>query len=184
MRRRRALVGLALAAVVLAPAGWLVTDYLESHDAFCTSCHLGDAPLHEAKRRDFETVPALNLASEHFAHDREFRCITCHRGASFPNRVRVKLLAARDAAVYFWGRFDEPKEMAHPLWREDCVQCHAKYEPKRGDAFHAIEVHNLPKFALNCVQCHEAHPTGRSDDQVFLDRERLVAACRNCHEEF
>ena len=182
--RRGDWLGLAVVVLALAPAGWLFTDLLESHDEFCTSCHLEGAPLHDAKRREFESVPAVNLASAHFAHDREFRCITCHRGASFANRVRVKLLAARDAAVYLTGRFDEPKAMAHPLWREDCVQCHTTYEPKRGDAFHAIEVHNLPKFALNCVQCHEAHPTGRSADQAFLDREALVAACRNCHEEF
>ena len=168
-----------------APLGWLATDALEAHDDFCTSCHVdAETPLHAAKRRDFNSVPAVNLASAHFARDGEFRCITCHRGASFPNRVRVKLLAARDAAAYVLGRFAEPESMAHPLWNEDCAQCHAKYEAKRGDAFHAIAVHNLPNFALNCVQCHEAHPTGRSAELAFLAREPLVAACRNCHEEF
>ena len=178
-------LGIALVGVGLcAPLGWVVTDALESQNSFCTSCHVGDKPLHEAKRRDFEAVPAVNLASEHLAHDREFRCITCHRGASFPNRVRVKLLSARDGVMYLLGRFREPEEMRHPLWREDCVQCHDRYEPERGDAFHAIAVHNLPKFALNCVQCHEAHPTGRARDQAFLAREPLVAACRKCHEEF
>jgi nitrate/TMAO reductase-like tetraheme cytochrome c subunit len=181
---RGRLAQLAALGVVIAAVGWLFTDFLESHDEFCTSCHLNGKPLHEAKQRDFETLPAANLASAHLAHDREFRCITCHRGVSFPNRVRVKLLAARDALVYLTGRFDEPRSMAHPLWREDCVQCHEKYDPKRGDAFHAIAVHNLPKFALNCVQCHEAHPTGRPADQAFLAREPLVAECRNCHEEF
>jgi hypothetical protein len=168
-----------------APLGWLATDALESQNAFCTSCHLeAQTPLHAAKRREFESDPALNLASAHFAHDHEFRCITCHRGASFPNRVRVKVLAARDAVVYLLRRFDEPREMAHPLWREDCVQCHAKYRPERKDAFHAVEVHNLRNFALNCVQCHEAHPTGRAPEFAFLAREPLVARCRNCHEEF
>ena len=179
-------VWIALVAVAAsAPLGWLATDALEANDDFCTSCHLAaDAPLHALKRREFETVPAVNLASAHFAHDGEFLCITCHRGASFPNRVRVKLLAARDAAMYVLGRFEEPDAMAHPLWKEDCARCHAHYEPTRADAFHAIEVHNLPNFALNCVQCHEAHPTGRSAELAFLAREPLVAACRNCHEEF
>jgi hypothetical protein len=171
--------------VLLAPLGWFVTDELESHDSFCTSCHLdANTPLHAAKRRDFNTLPAVNLASEHFKHDDSFRCITCHRGASFPNRVRVKLLAASDALEYLTGRFEEPDSMEHPLWNEDCVQCHAKYEPERDDAFHAIEVHNLPNFALNCVQCHEAHPTGRDEKLAFLAREPLVEKCRNCHEEF
>ena len=176
---------LGIAGALCAPLGWLGSDALEAHDEFCTSCHLASGePLHAGKRRDFDTVPAVNLASAHRARDAEFRCISCHRGASLANRVRVKLLAARDAAVYLTGRFDEPREMAHPLWREDCVQCHAKYEPERGDAFHAIEVHNLPNFALNCVQCHAAHPTGRPAALAFLDREPLVAACRTCHEEF
>lgn len=182
--RRRLWLPLA-ALLALAPLGWLATDALESQNGFCTSCHLdAHTPLHEGKARDFRSVPAVNLASAHFAHDAEFRCIDCHRGASFANRVRVKLLAARDALAYVAGRFGEPDEMRHPLWREDCVKCHAKYEVARADDFHAVAVHNLPNFALNCVQCHEAHPTGRSAELAFLAREPLVAQCRNCHEEF
>jgi hypothetical protein len=174
-----------VAVAAIAPLGWLATDALEAHDEFCTSCHLtADQPLHAAKRRDFHAVPAVNLASEHFARGRDFHCITCHRGASFPNRVRVKLLSARDSVMYVLGRFAEPEAMRHPLWKEDCTQCHAKYQPERDDSFHSIEVHNLPNFALNCVQCHEAHPTGRTAELTFLAREPLVAACRNCHEEF
>lgn len=182
---RRSVWIVVVAAVVGAPLGWFVSDRLESDNAFCTSCHLdASTPLHERKARDFRMLPPVNLASAHFAHDQEFRCISCHRGASFANRVRVKLLSLRDAAFYVVGRFEEPRTMSHPLWNEDCAQCHAKYEPERDDAFHAIEVHNLPNFALNCVQCHEAHPTGRSAELAFLAREPLVAACRNCHEEF
>jgi hypothetical protein len=183
--RRSLWIALAAAAVLLAPLGWAVSDALEAQNSFCTSCHLdASTPLHAELRRNFASVPAVNLASAHFAHEQKFRCIDCHRGASFPNRVRVKLLAMRDAAMYLAGRFEEPRAMAHPLWKEDCTQCHAKYEAARDDAFHRIEVHNLPNFALNCVQCHEAHPTGRSAELAYLAREPLVAACRNCHEEF
>ena len=135
---RRSLWIVAAAAVVAAPLGWMVSDALESQNSFCTSCHLdASTPLHAQLRRNFESVPAVNLASAHFAHDQKFRCIDCHRGASFPNRVRVKLLAMRDAAMYLTGRFEEPREMKHPLWKEDCTQCHAKYEAERDDAFHA-----------------------------------------------
>ena len=74
--------------------------------------------------------------------------------------------------------------MDHPLWNEDCVKCHATYEPERDDAFHAIDVHNLPDFGYDCVQCHQAHPTGRKASLDFLESEALVAVCRNCHEEF
>ena len=182
--RRTVWIALA-AAVVLTPLGWVVSDRFESQNSFCTSCHLdAHTPLHAELRRNFESKPAVNLASAHFAHDQGFRCIDCHRGASFPNRVRVKLLAMRDTAVYLLGRFEEPRRMEHPLWNEDCTQCHLKYEPERDADFHAIEVHNLPNFQLNCVQCHEAHPTGRSAELAFLAREPLLEQCRNCHEEF
>ena len=182
----RRIVWIALAAaLVLAPVGWVVSDHLEAQNEFCTSCHLdATTPLHTGLRRNFESAPAVNMASAHFAHDQKFRCIDCHRGASFGNRVRVKLLAARDALVYLTGRFDEPTEMRHPLWNEDCTQCHRKYEPERDADFHAIDVHNLPNFRLNCVQCHQAHPTGRSGELAWLAREPLLEQCRNCHEEF
>lgn len=182
----RRIVWIALAAApLLAWVGWTVSDHLEAQNWFCTSCHLdATTPLHAELRRNFESVPAVNLASAHFAHDAEFRCIVCHRGASFPNRVRVKLLAARDALVYLTGRFEEPTEMRHPLWKEDCAQCHAKYEPQRDSDFHAIDVHNLPNFQLNCVECHQAHPSGRSEKLSWLAREPLLEQCRKCHEEF
>jgi hypothetical protein len=48
-----------LAGLVAAPAGWLVTDQLESRNEFCTSCHLDAAtPLHEPKMGDFLREPA------------------------------------------------------------------------------------------------------------------------------
>jgi hypothetical protein len=185
VRVRRSVWIIACVLAASAPLGWVGSDVLESQNWFCTSCHLdADTPLHAAKWRDFTTVPPVNLASAHFAKNAEFRCIDCHRGASAANRLRVKLLSARDAVMYLAGRFDEPKQMKHPLWREDCTKCHAEYHTARSEDFHAIEVHNLPNFALNCVKCHEAHPTGRTAERAFLAREPLLAQCRNCHEEF
>lgn len=174
-----------LAGVAGAPAGWLISDHLESQNAFCVSCHLTAAtPLHEKKMHDFETLPATSLVAAHRAAKAEFRCVDCHAGASFPNKLRVKAVAARDALLYVLGRFDEPTSMKHPLWNEDCAKCHATYEPERDDAFHAIDVHNLPDFEYQCVQCHSAHPTGRKASLQYLETEPLVAVCRNCHEEF
>ena len=134
--------------------------------------------------KDFLGAPAASLVSAHHGAKPGFRCIDCHGGASFANKLRVKALSARDAFFYVLGRFEEPREMRHPLWNEDCVKCHAAYEPARDDAFHAIGVHNLPEFAYDCVQCHQAHPTGRQKSLDYLERESLVAVCRNCHEEF
>jgi predicted CXXCH cytochrome family protein len=134
--------------------------------------------------KDLETLPATSLIAAHHAAKAEFRCIDCHGGASFANRLRVKAVAGRDAFFYLLGRFEEPTQMEHPLWNEDCSKCHARYKPARDDAFHAIDVHNLRDFAYDCVQCHSAHPTGRKASLDYLETEPLVAVCRNCHEEF
>ena len=160
-------------------------DHLEANNAFCTSCHLNaSTPLHAQKLEDFQTEPATSLVAAHHAAKQGFRCIDCHGGASFPNKLRVKALAARDAIAYLLGRFEEPKAMDYPLWNEDCAKCHARYEPARDDAFHAVEVHNLPDFAYECVECHQGHPTGRKAALDYLETEPLVAVCQNCHEEF
>lgn len=178
-------VGIAvMLAAASAPIGWLATDALESRNGFCVSCHLDvDRPLHRPKMDDFERVPARSLAAAHAAAESGFRCIDCHGGASFPNKVRVKSVAARDAAAYLLGWFEEPTAMEFPLWDEDCVQCHARFEPERSDAFHAFEVHNVD-FDHRCVECHGAHATGAPAHLDFLDRDVILPVCRNCHEEF
>ena len=172
-------------ALASAPAGWWISDQFEAQNEFCTSCHLErDTPLHAEKMDAFLRAPASSLVAAHHGAEPDFGCIDCHGGASFANKLRVKTVAARDAFFYLLGRFEEPKHMEHPLWNEDCVKCHAKYEPGRDDAFHAIDVHNLPDFGYDCVQCHQAHPAGREPSLDYLEREGLVAVCRNCHEEF
>jgi predicted CXXCH cytochrome family protein len=186
MTRARWLLGLGLVACVAGgPAGWLVSDALEANNDFCTSCHLDSkTPLHAHKRRDFEAAPATSLVAAHHAAKAEFRCIDCHGGASFPNKLRVKTVAARDAVQYVFGSFQEPEDMEFPLWNEDCTKCHATWKPERTDAFHAIGVHNLPAFEFDCVQCHRAHPTGRDAALDFLASDDVLPVCRNCHEEF
>ena len=170
--------------LIAAPLGWQVTDVIESQNDFCMSCHLHpDTPLHETKMIEFTAHPAVNLASVHFVADDAFRCIDCHGGASFRNRLRVKFVAARDVAMYLAGRFVEPDSMEHPLWDEDCTQCHASYEARRSDDFHALDDHNLPDFAFRCVECHTSHPTGSSPAFVFLNRSRVLETCEICHEE-
>jgi hypothetical protein len=182
--RRAIWITLVLAAIA-APLGWFTSDALESHNEFCTSCHLSaDTPLHKQKLADFASDPPVNLASAHFAHDHAFRCVDCHGGASFSNHVRVKLLSVADGLLYLTGRFDEPRRMSHPLWNEDCTHCHDRYKAERDDAFHAQSVHNVAVFPFDCVECHQAHPTGRTREFAFLERARLIENCRTCHEEF
>jgi predicted CXXCH cytochrome family protein len=81
------------------------------------------------------------------------------------------------------GDFREPDGMRHPLWDEDCAQCHPTYSPARDDAFHASADHALD-FPYGCVECHAAHPTDVDPALDHLARERVLPVCRNCHEEF
>jgi hypothetical protein len=180
------MLGAAALCALGAVGGWTVTDALESDNRFCVSCHLASGqPLHQRKLDEFARTDAVNLVSAHYAAEGGFRCIDCHGGASLANRLRVKTVAARDAALYVLGRFDEPEAMDHPLWDEDCVQCHGRFEPARADDYHAIADHNVVDFAYRCVECHRSHPSrGASPAFAFLDRDVVLPVCRNCHEEF
>ena len=183
---RRVILILAVGAVVGAPITWGVTDYLEADNAFCVACHLSDgSELHAGKSAEFAAVeePA-NLAAAHAAAEERFRCIDCHGGASFPNKLRVKAVAGRDALFWVLGRFEEPERMKHPLWDEDCRQCHQRYQAERDDDFHALADHNGIDFAHGCVECHRSHPTDGEAAFAFLAREQVLPICRNCHEEF
>ena len=183
--RRTALLVVAVSALS-AVLSWEVTDRLEQDNDFCVDCHLDpDTPLHQQKHSEFAGTPARNLAAAHYAADGEFRCIDCHGGASFANKFRVKAVAARDAAKWAVRWFGEPERMKHPLWDEDCAQCHASYESRRDDDFHAQADHNLVDFEYRCVECHRSHPTrGVSPQFDFLSRDVVLPVCRNCHEEF
>ena len=184
-----ALLGASLGAV-----GWLVTDHLEQDDDFCNACHLrSGAALHAAIRRDYDARPAASLAGRHAAaavSDREdaaFRCIDCHGGQSFAGRLRVKMLAAKDALVYASGRFEEPETMRWPLWDEDCSACHASFEAA-GDgsgspAFHELPVHNAD-LGVACVECHSAHEAGGNPGAFFLRAASVRVQCARCHSEF
>ena len=141
--RRGWLAAGALAAVVLAPAGWVVSDRLEQNNDFCNACHLEPGrPLHDRIRGDFDARPPANLAAAH-AHagnrdrdDGAFRCIDCHGGVGLVGRARVKALAAKDAFWYAAGRFEEPDSMRWPQ------QVHGDAvfdgQPQRGGAEQAV----------------------------------------------
>jgi nitrate/TMAO reductase-like tetraheme cytochrome c subunit len=187
--------GLVLVCAVSAPIGWLATDRLEAQNDFCNACHLpsGEA-LHREIRDDFVALPAPTLAGAHavagnvMRADGMFRCIDCHGGASFLGKVRVKALAARDAAVWITGQFDEPVGMRWPLWDEDCRQCHLEFRPAEREAwqsaaFHELAVHNV-ELGVECVECHTAHERIDPEAPYFLDVVRVRSQCARCHPEF
>ena len=73
--------------------------------------------------------------------------------------------------------------MGHPLWDADCLQCHETYAAEREDAFHAFDAHNR-EFPYACVECHDAHHAAGPAEFNYLERERVLPVCRDCHEEY
>ncbi len=188
-------IAAAIAALALAPLGWVISDQLEQDDAFCTSCHLSEGrPLHEAKLAAFRERPAPSLAAAHGAAGNEahtggrFRCIDCHGGSGFLGRARVKLLSVKDALWYAAGRFEEPERMTWPLRDEDCSHCHSSFAESEASAepnplFHQLAVHNH-ELGVACVACHVSHPSGGLADRFFLHPQAVRAQCASCHLEF
>jgi hypothetical protein len=184
----------ALCVAVTAPLAWVASDAIERNNDTCTACHIGEVPLHQELRRDFDARPPGSLAGLHAAlvpelriEDPVMRCFDCHGGASFVGRVRVKYLAVRDGVIWLAGQGSEPSEMDHPLWDEDCVRCHAEYHPRVDDQapppFHALSVHNTGT-GFDCVDCHVAHARDVDPDFHFLDVPHVQTRCAHCHSEF
>lgn len=194
-RALRLFVVAGLAGLVLAPAGWLVSDRLERDNDFCNACHLQPGvPLHIDIRTDLDARPAANLAAVHAAagvdgrDDSAFRCIDCHGGHSLVGRARVKALAAKDAFWYAVGRFEEPDGMRWPLWDEDCRKCHATFDATPSaewevPRFHELPVHNVD-LQVDCVECHLVHEDGGNPDAHFIDVGWVRTRCARCHAEF
>jgi nitrate/TMAO reductase-like tetraheme cytochrome c subunit len=193
----RLLLGGGAAALAIAPLAWGVTDLLERDDDFCNACHLASGrPLHEAVRQDYDAAPPASLAAVHGGAAveraggplRDFRCIDCHGGTGLVGRARVKLLAAKDAAVYLSGHFDEPEGMAWPLLDADCRKCHARFDEAEAEAwrsprFHQLAVHNAD-LGVGCVECHLVHDADVDPTRHFLRASHVRSECARCHAEF
>jgi nitrate/TMAO reductase-like tetraheme cytochrome c subunit len=185
----------AAIGVVLFLVGWGVTDHLEQDNDFCTSCHLTPrVPLHIDIRENFDMRPTTSLASLHGSsqvagrEDADFRCIDCHGGTSWLGRARVKALAGLDAFWYVVGRFEEPSEMAWPLWDEDCQKCHLDFEKTRSapweyPRFHELSLHNVD-LGVDCVECHRSHDSAGDPNHHYLRAKWVRAQCARCHSEF
>jgi nitrate/TMAO reductase-like tetraheme cytochrome c subunit len=194
-RRLWILGSVAAIAAAFFVLGWAITDHLEQDNDFCTSCHLEpNVPLHTEVRQNFDAHPPASLASLHGSlevasrEDAGFRCIDCHGGASWLGRARVKALAALDSFWYVVGYFEEPHEMAWPLWDEDCQKCHLDFgdtrsAPWEDPRFHELSLHNVD-LGLDCVECHRAHDPAGAPNHYHLRANWVRAQCARCHSEF
>lgn len=190
---------LLIAAALIAfgvPTTWWVTDRLEADNDFCNSCHLpSGVALHTEIRDDFNGRPAASLAARHAEivlpnrpeEGSGVRCIDCHGGVGLVGRAKIKLLSAKDTALYLTGRFHEPEGMGSPLPDADCRQCHPRFETKGegfdGEAFH--DKHRLiDGLSDGCVDCHTVHDATTDPDLWFLRVDHLRTRCASCHVEY
>jgi hypothetical protein len=189
-----AAAGAALGAASLAAIGWVVSDRLAQDNDFCNACHLpSGVPLHRELRRDFDAPVPASLAAAHARAEAApradgFRCIDCHGGVGLSGRLRVKLVSARDAAVWAFGTFEEPRGMRVPLLDADCARCHARFRPfepasGRPRGFHQIGFHNAD-LGVACVECHAVHRPGADPAAHFVHAQPVRAQCARCHAEF
>lgn len=173
------LVGLPCLGVVAFGGGMVVTDALEQRNTFCIACH-----LHEQKFADFHPVhdQVRTLAAAHnLPGERNVKCIDCHIGATFGDKLVVKMLAARDTLTYLFGTFTEPTQLHFALGSRTCLKCHPSggQNPEQDNAFHNAPHHrNMPPL---CYDCHTVHPTS-SVATRFLRQVAVKPHCDQCHQ--
>lgn len=174
-----------LVLAVAAPAGGLAGLHgiraVESHDPFCTYCHLRDhqgylddgARAKEAVR----TLGGWHLASG------KARCISCHGEDGVAGMIRTTFLASRDTAKFVAGDYEQPSRVLHPIRDKDCLKCHPEERILKlpVEAFHGISDHAQLKAA--CVECHAGHKTGGRRQKMFLVPAFAQPRCDACHKD-
>jgi len=174
------LAGLPLLGVLAFGGGVVVTDYLEADNRFCIACH-----LHEQKFTEYHPVQdkQITLAAAHnLPGPQHVACIDCHIGATFTDKMIVKLLAARDTFTYLFGTFHEPTRLTFALGSRTCEKCHTTggQNPAQDNAFHNAPHHQ--KMPPVCYECHTVHPTARAETR-FLHERTVKPQCDICHKD-
>ena len=159
-------------------ASMKVTDHLEQDNRFCISCH-----LHEQIFKNFmtDTPQLVTLAGAH-AHKGEVKCIDCHIGATFTDKLVIKTIAGWDTVRYFVGSFKDPDHLRFPLGDRGCLKCHPDggQSKTRAEAFHNDPNHR--NMQIECVTCHQSHPS-RDPATLFLEQATVQPVCQECHKE-
>jgi len=180
--------------MILMSGAWIGSDRLERNNDYCNSCHLNpDTPLHSEIRERFELVIPRNLAGVHgrgWVEDREdpaFRCVDCHSGSGPLERLRIKLISARDGVRYVIGDFEEPETMSFDLRSATCLRCHPNFRHSAApgwtvQAYHGREAHSHERVdSPRCVLCHTVHEADGDAIAYFMNRQRVDNQCRVCH---
>ena len=185
-RRKRLLTvltvcgALLVLGIVLAGSGFAFAATQESHDTFCASCHT--QPEFTFFQRETAAQPS-DLASAHTA--KQTRCIDCHSGAGVAGRAAGMRVGAGDLFAWVTGHATQPAPLTHPIPDGNCLKCHQDI-PKTQDFnrhFHAF----LSRWqaqdpnAATCVSCHTTHTTDGEESLTYLQRDRTVQVCQQCH---
>ena len=183
------LSGIALFVLValIGSGGLLYAAHQEENDAFCASCHTQPETTYFARTQD---AKATDLASWHHGKAGQSgqvtRCIDCHSGAGVSGRLNAMQIGSVDLIAYVTGQAKQPAPLTHPITDANCLKCHADVPTTQNfnRHFHTFLTRWQaadPK-AASCVSCHAAHATDGLPNLVFLQRERAVQVCDNCHK--
>jgi predicted CXXCH cytochrome family protein len=179
---------IALAVCLIAGvSGLLFAAHLEDNDAFCASCHTQP----ESTYVQHSQAAAVDLASahvslvQHTAGKSPARCIDCHSAPGALGRVSAIALGAQDAIKWVTGSAIQPAPQTVPIGDVTCLNCHADTPNATSfnEHFHRFLTRwqRADTHAATCVSCHTAHTTDGDSSIAFLQQQRTVDVCQNCH---
>jgi hypothetical protein len=183
--------GLCLLAVI----SLFAVAHLEENDAFCASCH--SEPEATYYQRAQANAP-VDLASVHalLAQNAQTdpqqpntstntRCIDCHAGPGFTGRLSAMTLGAHDAIKWFSGTATQPAITTQPLDDANCLKCHTDTPDAQNFDRHFHRTlarwQQADANAGRCITCHTAHTTDGNAAIGFLQQQRMLGQCQQCH---
>ncbi|HMD87895.1 MAG TPA: NapC/NirT family cytochrome c, partial [Anaerolineaceae bacterium] len=197
----RLLVIAAIAAVLLAAAGFAFGASQETHDSFCASCHT--QPESTYVGRSTAAAP-VDMASFHTGQ--ATRCIDCHSGQGLTGRIQAELLGAKNALKWYSGTAIQPAPLTVPITDENCLKCHQAvtqqgYTPQQqitvpgassGEGEREGRANHWHQFlsrwqaaspaAGTCTSCHSGHLTDGTAQTGFMNPQTVQDTCNACHQ--
>lgn len=159
-----------------------VSVKMENNDAFCAGCHTEPESAYVARA---QAADSGDLAAHHAHLKKGVGCIECHSGEGIKGRANALKLGARDLVSYGGGNYPQPAPLTWAIPDGNCTKCHSDIFQSRGfnNHFHFLLPRwqkSKPQAAASCVACHSSH-TQDADAQGFLNKQRTVKQCNNCH---
>lgn len=184
MNRKKKLLLILVFLILLGSGSGFTLSQYKRDPAFCVSCHLPNGkPLHEPKYKNFTGYPSVDLASRHAEvvsdPNRSFACATCHTGSNLNEQMEVLRLEIVNTGRYFFGTFQEPEKLDHPMGDPNCTGCHTKITA-HPNGFHSFKAHQ-PTLTVRCIECHTIHSEKGEKSYYFIEPAPLLKNCKRCH---